>query len=49
MRSIMEVKEFAHGSEGQVGCGHVGTEARRSSWGGAWRMLRVGTFLKQAT
>lgn len=31
MRSVMKVQELAHSSEGQVGCGHVGMEARRAA------------------
>lgn len=48
MKSIIKVKEFAHNAEGQVGWGHVGTEAGRGGWGQAWTMLRVGIFFKQA-
>lgn len=33
MRNIMEVKEFAHGFEGQGGYGHRETEERRDRWG----------------
>lgn len=33
MRNIMEVKEFAHGFEGQGGSGHGETEERRDRWG----------------